>query len=270
MARRFNTSGTEFHSAGPGRVGPGRAKMDAMSIPLIGVDVLDRVQALARGARLVPVWRNGLDGLTFRTDDGRYIKYGPRHDETSMAAEAARLKWAGAHTPVPEVLEVGDDGLHEWLVTRALPGRSAVDPRWLADPATAVRAVGEALRALHDALPVDDCPFDWRVPSRLENAQRRGIRVPEPLRTPPPDDLLVVCHGDACCPNTLLGDDGRWLAHVDLGALGIGDRWADIAVASMSTEWNYGPGWEDALIAAYGVEPDRARLDYYRGLWNAT
>ena len=38
----------------------------------------------------------------------------------------------------------------------------------------------------------------------------------------------------------------------------------------MSTEWNYGPGWEDALIEAYGVEPDRERLAYYRELWNAT
>jgi kanamycin kinase len=38
----------------------------------------------------------------------------------------------------------------------------------------------------------------------------------------------------------------------------------------MSTEWNYGPGWSDALIEAYGVEPDRARLAYYRHLWNAT
>ena len=85
-----------------------------------------------------------------------------------------------------------------------------------------------------------------------------------------PIDRLVVCHADACCPNTLIGDDGRWTAHVDLGLLGLGDRWADIAVASMSTEWNYGPGWEDALIEAYGVEPDRERLSYYRELWNAT
>lgn len=80
----------------------------------------------------------------------------------------------------------------------------------------------------------------------------------------------MVSHGDACCPNTLIGDDGRWLAHVDLALLGTADRWADLAVASMSTEWNYGPGWEDALIEAYGVEPDRERLAYYRELWNAT
>lgn len=67
-----------------------------------------------------------------------------------------------------------------------------------------------------------------------------------------------------------IGEDGRWIAHVDLGLLGTGDRWADIAVAAMSTEWNYGPGWEDALIEAYGIEPDRARLSFYRELWNAT
>lgn len=241
-----------------------------MSMPADDVAVPGRVRDLARGAGLIVVWRNGLGGLTFRTDDGRYIKHGPRNAETSMAAEAQRLEWARGFVTVPEVVEHGADDETEWLVTRALPGLSAVDPRWLADPATAVRGVGEGLRALHDALPIAGCPFDWKVPSRLENAARRGIHVPESLRTPPPTDVLVVCHGDACCPNTLLGDDGRWLAHVDLGALGVGDRWADIAVAAMSTEWNYGPGWEGALLDAYGVEPDTERLAYYRDLWNAT
>lgn len=229
-----------------------------------------RVRELARGAALVPVWRNNHGGLTFRTSDARYIKHGPRNAESSLADETARLEWAGTHLRVPHVLESGGDDTHEWLVTRAIPGESAVAPRWVARPAVAVRAVGEGLRALHDALPVDECPYDWSVASRIANAAGRGIRVPAALRSAPPIDRLVVCHADACCPNTLLADDGRWVAHVDLGQLGTGDRWADIAVASMSTEWNYGPGWEDALIEAYGVEPDRERLSYYRELWNAT
>jgi kanamycin kinase len=228
------------------------------------------VRVLARGAGLVPVWRNDYGGLTFRTDDGRYVKHGPRNAESTFAGEAERLGWAGAHTTVPRVLEAGADDTHEWMVTAALPGLSAVDPEWRAHPAIAVRAVGEGLRALHDALPAEDCPFEWGVPSRIANAEGRGIRVSDALREPPPIDRLVVCHGDACCPNTLIGDDGRWVAHVDLGTLGLGDRWADIAVASMSTTWNYGEGWEDALIEAYGVEPDRERLSYYRDLWNAT
>lgn len=246
-----------------------------MTIPAESVDVPDRVRMLARGARLTPVWQNGIGGLTFRatstTDtDDRYIKWGPRDSETSMAAEVQRLTWARTFILVPEVIDHGGDDEHEWLVTRAIPADSAVAPRWIADPERAVRAVGEGLRALHEALPADECAYEWSVPSRMANAAGRGIRVPDALREPPPIDRLVVCHGDACCPNTLIGDDGHWLAHVDLGQLGTGDRWADIAVAAMSTEWNYGPGWEDALIEAYGVQPDRPRLAYYRELWNAT
>ena len=232
--------------------------------------VPERVRALARGAALEPVWRNDYGGLTFRTDDERYIKFGPQNLESTLAGEARRLEWAGRYARVPHVLEVGADDDVEWMVTRALPGESAVAPRWLAEPAVAVRAVGEGLRALHDALPAAACPFEWSVPSRVANAARRGIRLPDALREPPVIDLLVVCHADACCPNTLIGHDGQWIAHVDLGLLGTGDRWADIAVASMSTEWNYGPGWEDVLIEAYGVTPDRERLSYYRELWNAT
>lgn len=241
-----------------------------MTIPVDPIPVPERVALLARGARIEPVWRNDHGGVTFRTDDARYIKFGPRNAESSLADEVERLAWAGRWIRVPRVLESGADDGDEWLVTAAIPGLSAVDPRWVAEPAAAVRAVGKGLRALHDALPVEDCPFEWSVAGRIANAERRGIRVPDAFRDAPPIDRLVVCHADACCPNTLIGDDGRWLAHVDLGLLGTGDRWGDIAVASMSTEWNYGPGWEDALIEAYGVEPDRERLAYYRELWNAT
>jgi kanamycin kinase len=241
-----------------------------MSIPVGPLAVPAAVRALAGDAELTPVWRNGLGGLTFRTDDGRYLKWGPRHPEFDVTAEAERLAWAGGFTPVPRVLGVGDDATHAWLVTAAIAGESAVAPRWIADPATAVRAVGAGLRALHDALPAAECPFDWGVTRRIAVAAARGIRVPEELHDAPAVDRLVVCHGDACCPNTVLDEAGAWRAHVDLGALGVADRWADIAVASMSTVWNYGPGWEDALIAAYGVEPDRKRIAYYRALWDAT
>ncbi len=84
---------------------------------------------------------------------------------------------------------------------------------------------------------------------------------------PPPIDCPVVCHG-ACSPNTLLDADGRFFARVDLGNLGVADRWADLAVASWSTRWNYGPGFEDELLFACGVAPDLARSTYYRLLWD--
>jgi kanamycin kinase len=79
-----------------------------------------------------------------------------------------------------------------------------------------------------------------------------------------------VCHGDACVPNTLIGKDGRCCGHVDLGSLGVADRWADLAVATSSTVWNYGPGHERRLLDAYGVKPDPDRTFFYRLLWDLT
>lgn len=244
-----------------------------MSIPTDGVVVPARVRGLAAGDALVPVWRNGIGGLTFRaTGPGgiRYLKWGPRNDETTVEGEAERLAWAGRFVTVPQVIAAGGDEVEEWLVTWALPGESAVAPRWIAGAATAVTAIGVGLRSLHDRLPVAECPFSWRIADRFERAARRGIRLPEGLRNAPSEDDLVVCHGDACAPNTVLADDGSVSGHVDFGALGVADRWADLAVAAMSLEWNYGPGWTRTLLAAYGIDADVQRMTYYRELWNAT
>jgi hypothetical protein len=38
----------------------------------------------------------------------------------------------------------------------------------------------------------------------------------------------------------------------------------DLGVATWSTEWNYGPGWDRPLLDAYGIEPDPERTAYYR------
>lgn len=235
----------------------------------------DAVVRLAAGDPLLGVWANRLGGLTYAVGDppARYVKWLPREVEpweADLAAEADRLRWAQPHTPVPEVLDVGGDDDGTWLVTRALPGASAVDARWRADPERAVRAIGTGLRALHDALPVAACPFDWSPAHRLAHLQPRFEHLRARLADAPPVDVLVVCHGDACAPNTVVGPDGGWVGHVDLGALGVADRWADLAVASMSFGWNFGPGWEHALWDSYGVDPDAERIAHHRLLWDCT
>ncbi|MEV7216063.1 aminoglycoside 3'-phosphotransferase [Kitasatospora cineracea] len=260
-------------------------------VPEDDVEVPPAVAELAAGAPVVAVWRNELHGLTFRLGDGpgrRFVKWAPPGSPADFAAEAERLGWARRFTTVPEVLALGggDGEGGRWLLTAGLPGRSAVDERLKRDPATAVRAVGEGLRAFHEALPVAGCPYDWSAPARIARAVElrrdpahwhpdlrhhgsveRALAV---LADPPPVDVEVVCHGDACAPNTLVGADGRPSGHVDLGGLGTADRWADLAVASWSTVWNYGPGWERPLLEAYGVEEDAERLAYYRLLWDLT
>ena len=264
------------------------------------------VVEVADGRPVRPVWRNAYGGLTFLVGDGArgggsggscFVKWAPAGSDLDLAAEAARLTWAVSYTPVPEVIAAGTDSEGAWMVTTPLPGESAVSVRWRGDPAIAVRAVGAGLRALHDRLPVAGCPFSWSPPVRLgrsaqpapgvggpaidpaapvsvtwDDAAHRGLTVAAARRIlddPPPVDRLVVCHGDACAPNTIV-DDGRCSGHVDLGSLGVADRWADIAIATWSTVWNYGPGWEPALLDAYGIEPDPERTAWYRLLWDMT
>jgi kanamycin kinase len=245
-----------------------------------------RKLAAARQVRLA--WENE-DALTFEVGvgpDRRFVKWAPAGSPLDLAAEAARMTWAVAYTPVPRLLDLGADGEGSWLVTAALSGRNAVSQRWLADPRAAVLAIGEGLRAMHDALPVADCPFSWTAQDRVVAAQRAAAAgwldtsdwAPEhrklgiegaiaQVQDIPLTDKLVVCHGDACAPNTLIAGNGRWSGHVDLGDLGAADRWADLAVATWSSEWNYGPGWEQVLLDAYGIKPDVERIRYYRMLW---
>jgi len=227
--------------------------------------VPERVMALAAGRELRPVWRNDFGGLTYEiVGAGQFVKWS-RDSRLDLAAEAARLRWAVKYVPVPRVLAAGRDGGEEWLLTAALPGQSAVAERWRADPATASAAIGAGLRALHDRLPVADCPFSWSVETRLARVDK-----PVELSEPPPIDRLVVCHGDACSPNTLIDDAGKCSGHVDFGEMGVADRWADLAIATWSTEWNYGPGWEGVVLDAYGIAADPSRITYYRRLWEIT
>jgi kanamycin kinase len=238
------------------------------AIPTGPVDVPGVVVRLAAGDSITPVWRNELGGLTFRltgsSGSTRYVKWSAAGTpEIDLAAEAERLAWAGRWISVPVVRETGSTAEGSWLLTDGIDALSAVDPRWIAEPETAVRAIGRGLRHLHDSLPIDSCPFAWSADTRI---LRAGLE----FDPPPPVDRLVVCHGDACAPNTLIDADGDCAAQVDLGALGVADRWADIAVAAWSTEWNYGPGYEELLYEAYGVDPDPERIKYYRALWRAS
>jgi len=248
----------------------------------------EAVRKLATTRQVRLAWENE-DALTFEVGvgpDRRFVKWAPAGSPLDLGAEAARMTWAVAYTPVPHVLDLGADSEGSWLVTAALPGHNAVSQRWLADPRTAVIAIGEGLREMHETLPVTDCPFSWMPRDRIAVAQRAVAAgridtsdwAPEHLelgiegaiaqvQNVPAPDKLVVCHGDACAPNTLIADNGRWSGHVDLGDLGVADRWADLAIATWSTEWNYGTGWEQVLLDAYGIKPDAERTCYYRLLW---
>jgi kanamycin kinase len=250
-----------------------------VEVPPVVHDLADRLRS---GATVVPVWRNEYGGRTVRLEtkcggQRSYLKWVPDGAPCpDPLAEADRLVWAASFTPVPRVLDAGRDAQGSWLLTAAVEVRgeiasSAIEPRWRDRAERSAIAIGIGLRRFHDALPTDTCPFVRTAETRVAalTAAPGTATTSAVLGTPPPVDRSVVCHGDATVPNTLVDRVGRFVAHVDVGDLGVADRWSDIAVTTRSVTRRYGPGLEPLVLAAYGVAPDRERTAYYRALWDA-
>jgi len=216
-----------------------------------------------------------------------YLKIAPCDAYPSLPAEAHRMRWARSHLPVPLVLEQGSTGTEDWFLTQGLIGDDATRSAWSGDPDRLVRVLADGLRRFHEASTAA-CPFDFRLEHALAHVRGRvqgGLVLPsrdfhdefahltaeEALsileQTRPAEESIVVCHGDYCLPNIII-DDWAATGFVDLGELGVADRWWDLAVATWSLTWNLGPGYEDLFLSAYGVPRDEPRVQFYRLLYD--
>ncbi len=230
----------------------------------------------------VTTWR-----LTHPDGRVRFAKISACGGYPTLAGEAERMVWAAAYLPVPTVVAIEDVEGSTVLITEGLGGHDATDPRWSGDRPALVRIFGEGLAAFHRAVGEEWCPFGFEVGVALDHVRRRaeaGLLDPAHqfhpeyrhltvasavalLEATAPDvEDLVVCHGDYCPPNVLLAD-GHVTGYVDLGELGVADRWWDITIGAWSTGWNFGTEYEPLFYESYGTEPDPDRIAFYRLLW---
>ena len=234
-----------------------------------------------RGAT-VSTWRlAGPDGAT------RFAKIDRTGRYPTLGAEAERMVWAVAYLPVPRVVALEQVGGATVLLTEALPGRDGTDRAWRRDLPGHVWTLGRGLRAFHDAVGDEWCPFRFDLARSLDHVSRRvgsdqvdpadfhpehahhtaASALAELEDSAPANEDLVVCHGDYCPPN-VLRDDDRVTGYVDLGELGVADRWWDVAIGAWSTCWNFGDELEPLFYEGYGIEPDPARIRFYRLLYD--
>jgi kanamycin kinase len=235
--------------------------------------------------RLVPTittWR-----LTSPEGAVRFAKVDIGGRYPTLRGESERMVWAAPYLPVPKVVALDEDGGSSILLTEALPGRDATHPAWRSDVAALVAALGRGLRAFHDTVGEEWCPFRFDVERALDHVARRvaaddvnpagfheehrhlspAQALAELVASAPADEDLVVCHGDYCPPNALLSD-GEVTGYVDLGELGAADRWWDVATGGWSTCWNFGDRFEGLFYESYGIAPDPARIRFFRLLYD--
>jgi aminoglycoside 3'-phosphotransferase I len=249
---------------------------------------------------LPPGWADQVDGYRWARDrvgesgaaiyrlHGRarapdlYLKHGTGLIADDVVDEAVRLRWLAPHLPAPPTIRHDVVPDQAWLLTTALPGRTAY--QWLdaGDNAAAiVDVLADFIRQLH-AVPVAACPFASDHFRRLACAraridaglvdeedfddERRGWSAEQvwaalqellPLAPDP-----VVTHGDYSLDNILL-ERGRVTGCIDVGRLGVADRYQDIAVM-----WNclgeFGADLQQRFLRRYGIDrPDERRLRFH-------
>ena len=229
------------------------------------------------GKSAAQVWRIETKGETL------FAKTAPVHGPNRLTDEAARLTWLGRMgIPAPMVRDLFEDGGQDWLLMSAVPG---VDLTHLAEqPDRLIAVLAEALHTLH-AVDPSTCPFDLTLPAKLRAAQANvdagwvdesdfdaahaGWTAQAVLdwvsSHQPGTQDLVVAHGDACLPNVLaLG--GSFSGMIDVGRLGVADRWQDLALACRSIRFNCGDAFVAPFLSAYGADWDQERSDFYNAL----
>lgn len=203
----------------------------------------------------------------------------------ALRDERDRVEWlAGTAIPGATVVDWIESVDGACLMTTAVPGvpGTALPPE---AHGGAMDSLGRILRDLH---ALTDCPFERPLASVValaEDVVRRGAVNPAFLtdewRKLEPAELLervvaespsvesvqelVVCHGDLCLPNVLFDPSTLEVTGlIDLGRLGIADRYIDLAVITVQIhdEWSADPA---PFLASYGLpDPDQRRLDFHR------
>ncbi len=252
--------------------------------------------ALADHGRLrwMPVSMGESGDLVYRRDDGRaFAKVVPESRSAELAGERDRLAWLeGQGIACPKVLDWREAGNEVCLVMTAVPGVPAADLPGT-DLLEAWPSMVRELGALH-ALSSGQCPFERSLSAifaRAVDVVNRDAVNPDFLpdedkRTPAPELLArverelpvrlaqeatstVVCHGDPCLPNFMVGPRTlRCTGIIDLGRLGRADRYADLAlmVANAEESWQTPQQAEQAfamLFDTLGLTADRERLAFY-------
>lgn len=212
-----------------------------------------------------------------------FLKCALQPSAQDVAGEMLRLQWLGNHVPVPLVKALFATPDEAWLLTAALPGKTAYQLlEAFPDKGPAVvDALAGLLNRLH-AIPVESCPFNsdhrlrlgearWRIDRTLVDitdfdrgqagwtAEQVWTEVTSLLPLEPDP---VVTHGDFSLDNILIAEDGVATC-IDVGRAGIADRYQDIAIA-----WHclgeFGAPLQQRLLTSYGIaQADHGKIRFH-------
>ena len=212
-----------------------------------------------------------------------FLKHGQDAIADNITDEMTRLRWLAPYIAVPAVAQFVRTPDQAWLLMTAMKGKTAYQVLQSSPelgPAV-VDALVAFLRRLH-AIPVSACPFNSDHAFRLSQARRRidsGLvevddfdaerdgwtaeQVWEAMQgylpvTPDP----VVTHGDFSLDNLFM-HEGEVVGCIDVGRLGIADRYQDLAIVC-NCLGEFDKSLQERLFLQYGLPiPDQRKLQFH-------
>lgn len=169
--------------------------------------------------------------------------------------------------PMPKIIECEAENNKIYILQEKLHGKMLCDEEYMNNPKLLYKLASDAVKLLWN-VNVDGL--------QLQNSFNTIMRLGkdnknyEYLKCNKPDADLSLIHGDLCLPN-IICDGDRIVGFVDLGLMGIGDKYQDLAVLYRSIKYNYEgvygkayDGYDDlALFSNLGINKDENKIEYY-------
>ena len=234
----------------------------------------------------------GLSGSTVLLLENMVLKIEKHREQHAQAVEM--MHWLRGKLPIPEVAAyVAENGYSYLLMTR-IEGEMCCSPYYMEHSDEMVALMAEGLRRLW-SIDISDCPRERSLKAEKEKAVRLilegcltqedlskfGFETAEEaagwLETYSVRYEPVLSHGDYCLPNLLL-KDGEISGYIDIGGIGVADRYSDIVDCWNSLKNNFGGVFggkvyenfdPDVLFEKLGIEIDPVKFRYCRLLEKA-
>lgn len=207
--------------------------------------------------------------------------------------EHAMMDWLKNKVSAPECLcDISENGMNYLLMSK-IGGKMSCDDEFMNDPELLIHILAGAMKMLWST-DISGCPVENDLSTVLRQAEHRvehglvdiddaepetfgkdGFKNPEELfrwlYENKPEEDFVLSHGDFCLPNIFV-DGGKFSGFVDIGRMGVADRYQDIALCLRSLRHNfdgvyngisYGGFDEKKFFDALGIEPDYDKIRYY-------
>ena len=219
----------------------------------------------------------GMSGSSVTVFSDCVLKVQPLTPDTRQGIET--MMWLSRRLPTPKVLCYEEmDGM-AYLLMERMEGMEACEEACLERPRETVAALAQGMRLLWDTDP-SGCPRHLNMDKLLALAEDQGpmddFRQERLtwLRENRPESVPVLAHGDYCLPNVFL-KDGSFRGFIDVGEMGLGEKWRDIALCWRSLRDNYNgtyggrvyPDFDpDMLFECLGIEPDWEQIRWHLSL----